>query len=134
MTLPDAALQVGLYNALAGDADIALLVGDGVYDHVPADAAFPYIQFGDSQTLSDDAEGLDAAECFVDLHAWSRGPGRMEAKRLAAAMQAVCAGDIALEGHRIVERSSEGVRIFFEADGVTSHVVVSFRYLTEPLI
>lgn len=133
MILPDAALQRALFAALAADPEVAALVGDGIYDHVPADAAFPYAQLGDTQTLEDAAEGVDGTECFVDVHGFSRGPGRMEAKALAAALVAVLSGDLALTGHRVIERTSEGVRTYFEGDGVTAHVVVSFRYLTEPL-
>ena len=46
MTAPAAELQKAVFDALAADAALAALVGARIYDHAPANVAFPYVTFG----------------------------------------------------------------------------------------
>ena len=39
-------LQKAVFEALAGDAALAALIGTRIFDHAPANVAFPYVTFG----------------------------------------------------------------------------------------
>ncbi|WP_454914985.1 DUF3168 domain-containing protein [Xanthobacter sediminis] len=132
---PSGPLQVALHDALRADAAVAALVGGRIYDAVPADAVFPYVAIGEAQTVDDGAACLDAAECFVTLHVWSRVKGAVEARRITSAVAAAlddAAFDLSPD-HVLVEIASTGARTFLDPDGLTTHGVVTIRALTESL-
>lgn len=49
----DLELQKAIYNRLVADAGVSGIVGAGVYDHVPADANFPYVHLGEVQAITE---------------------------------------------------------------------------------
>lgn len=143
-TSPETALQRAMIAAAKASAEVAALVGTGVYDLPPQDAAFPFLSLGEVQTLPDDAECLaGAVEIYVTWHGWCRSPGkggkpapRPEANALAGALRAALAGvdlDLGAEWALAV-MSHRDTRIYIEADGVTAHAVITFRALVDPVM
>ncbi len=131
MSDPSLPLQNAYWSRLQ---DQVAEVQDRVYDRVPATAIFPYLEIGEIQTISDGADCLDSTEVFVTLHVWSRAVGQVEARRLAAAARTALHGWLpALEGFRVVEHEHRDTRTLDDPDGVTSHAVLSFRALIDPL-
>jgi len=109
-------------------------VANRVYDRIPATAIFPYFQIGDIQTISDGADCLDSTELFVTLHIWSRAGGQEETRRLASAVRAALHEWLPeLAGFRVVEHEHRDTRTLDDPDGVTSHGVMTFRALIDPL-
>ena len=132
MSDPAEALQRAIVTLLKADAGVAALVGPRVFDFVPQDAAFPYIAFGPSQTIDDGAACIDAQESYLQLDAWSRAPGQVEAKRLAAAIRgALREAELDLgPDWQFLEIAHHDTRVLLEDDGLTAHAVVTFRALT----
>lgn len=109
-------------------------ISSRVYDSIPADAVFPYFNIGDMQTISDGADCLDATEVYVTLHIWSRAKGQVEARRLAATARTALHDWLpTLEGFRVVEHEHRDTRTLDDPDGITSHAVLTFRALIDPL-
>ena len=127
MSSAELALQGAINFILRNDGGVAALVEVRVYDPVPDGAAFPYISFGPSQDVRQDADCFSGLEVFQQVDVWSRSRGFAECKRIEAAVIA------ALHG---VEATKDGLRFdiehrttntFRDGDGLTAHGALSFR-------
>lgn len=58
------------------------LRGQGIYDHVPSRADFPYISFGQSQVYAWDTDSGAGEEHSLVLHIWARSNGRRQVLEL----------------------------------------------------
>jgi hypothetical protein len=125
------ALQDAVVAALRTDESVSALVGPRVYDRVPSGAVRPYISIGPSQATQDDATCIEGMEVFQQVDVWSSQPGYAECKTIAAAVKTAL--------HRLeIEKSGVTFEIehrftntFRDADGLTSHSVLSFRALID---
>ena len=133
MTSAALALQTAIYTALTGDAALTALV-DAVYDHVPADAALPYVQIGDGSISPFTATGLDGEEHQLTCHVWTQAHGLSQAKQIMAALRDV------LDGAELTVASAHLVLLTFtfadtlrDPEGGTQHGVLQFRALTQSL-
>lgn len=120
-------LQVAIYNALLGDAEVASFVGGRVYDGVPSNSKFPYISFGPSDTLNDHLDGIDASTETIQLDVWSREHGRLRpCKDLCDAVRgALDLAELELVVNAAIVVRVQGVRVFIDADGITAHGVIT---------
>src|SRR5260370_36596805 len=93
-TDPGLDLQRSIIAALKAAANVSAIVQAGVYDQVPRldngdpNVPFPFVTFGETQTIPELGECTDAAETTVTMHLWSRAVGYGELKKLAAAVTA----------------------------------------------
>lgn len=71
-------LQVAIVTCLKADADVTALIAGRVYDRVPQGVSLPYVSFGPTQELPEDADGLDLSDLFIQLSVWSDDPGFAE--------------------------------------------------------
>jgi len=132
---PDLELQGAIIARLRGYAPLTALVGQKVYDRPPADAAEPYVDIGEAQSLRRDAECTDAQEIYLTLHAWSVYTGGfMEVKQIAdAVVTALHQHPMTLPTNRLISISHRQTRVFDDGDGVTSHAAIEFAAFTERL-
>lgn len=132
MSDPSLDLQVALVAALRAAPPVTAIVGARTYDVPPAGAAFPYITIGDAQVLDDGSEHIDGTESFLDVHLWSREPGRRQIKTLSAAVRATLhEAELALADHWLVSLLVTEIEHLSDPDGKTWHSVVTLRVLTE---
>lgn len=106
-------------------------VSSRVFDEVPADVAFPFIELGEFQTVDDGAQCHDGVEAFAVLHVWSRGAGQPEAKTIAGAVRGAlheAALDLGADW-QFLEIAHQDTRYLKDPDGRTSHAVLTFRAL-----
>jgi hypothetical protein len=72
----------------------------------------------------------------VQIDAWSQSVGFPEVKRVASAVRRALAFapmDLTGDGYRLVDIALETDLTLRDPDGVTSHAVLTFRALTEPV-
>lgn len=135
MTSPGWDLQKSAYAVLASDsALLEMLGGEAIYDHVPQNAAFPYIVI-DQMQLRDWSTGTEnGAEHVLMLHVWSRYAGKREAYDIADAIRALLDdAELTLDGHRLINLTHQYSDLKRDPDGETYHGVLRFRAVTEPL-
>ncbi len=111
-------------------ADVAAVAGR-VFDRVPADVVFPYVEIGEFQALDDGAQCHDGQELFATLHVWSREVGQVECKTIAGAVRAVVHEtefDLG-PAFQFLEIAHRDTRYLKDPDGLTSHAVLTFRAL-----
>ncbi len=128
------ALQKGVFQTLAADADLLALLGAArIYDDVPEDATFPFLTIGEVTERDNGTFTETATEHTFTIHAWSRAGGRKEVKDMAhLTIAALNDALIALEDHRLVNLRFETSRALRDPDGRTYHAIVQFRAVTEP--
>jgi hypothetical protein len=129
--MSSAATQRAIYERLAGDYDVTSLV-QAVYDHVPQDAAFPYVVIGDSTEAQWDTDDSTGTEATVTIHVWSRFRGRSETKLIQDAIyQSLHRYDLPIDGVHTVTVEWEYAESFLDPDGLTRHGVQRFRIISE---
>lgn len=128
MADPSLALQGAINLKLRAEITA---VSARVFDEVPPNVAFPYVELGEFQTLDDGAQCLDAVEIFATLHVWSRSRGQVEAKQIGSAVRgALHDADLDLgDGWQFLEIAHQDTRYLKDPDGRTSHGVLTFRAL-----
>lgn len=129
MSEPSLELQGAIVAALKADAGLTALIAGRVFDRTDPTAAFPYVVVGDDQVISAHADCLDGStEVFASLHAWSRKPGKVEAKRVAGAVvDALNQKPLTVNGYRLVSIEHDTTQHMADPDGITSHSVIVFH-------
>ena len=127
MADPSLALQGAINTRLRSQVSG---VSNRVFDRVPADVVFPYIELGEFQTLDDGAQCHDGQEVYVTLHVWSRAVGQVEVKTIAGVVRgALHEAELTLTGWQFLEIAHQDTRYLKDPDGLTSHAVLTFRAL-----
>lgn len=121
--------QTAIYDALTAGPSIA---SGRVYDRVPANPTFPYVAIGDEQIVDDGNTCDDGWEVFEDVHVWSRASGFPETKGLIQAIVPRLAAINAVPGFTVIAVEVENTRVFRDPDGLTSHGVISMRFVITP--
>lgn len=128
MADPSLALQGAINTRLRSQVSG---VANRVFDRVPADVVFPYVELGEFQTVDDGAQCHDGHEVYVTLHVWSRGIGQVEAKTIAGAVRGVLhEAELNIgSAWQFLELAHQDTRYLKDPDGLTSHAVLTFRAL-----
>lgn len=126
-------LQKAILSALRGDAAlVALLDGPKLFDHAPADIAFPYMTFGRS-SVYDWSTGTElGSEHIVSLHVWSKAKGKKEALDIMERTQHLLHDQpLALAGHHLVNIRQEFSEVRYDDDQGVYHGLLRFRVVVE---
>lgn len=128
-------LQALIYARLIADAGVTAIVGQRVHDPAPPDeeAVYPFLSFGPSDVVEDDAECITGRVETVQIDCWSRSGGRkLEAKQLADAVKAALhLYDGEPTENALVEMRVTAIRVFNDPDGLTAHGVVTVQCIVE---
>ena len=125
--------------ALKVDATVSGLVGAKVYDRPPeGDNAptSPYISAGPTTAQRTDATCISAKEVFIQIDAWSWGPGlaygSAQVRAIADAVErAIHQKNFSLATNRLVSIEHRNTLVLLDADGATHHAVINFVAYTE---
>lgn len=134
MTTAAAELQRGVFAALTGDAALSgALGGAKVYDHAPANVAFPYVTFGRT-ALYDWSTGTETGnEHLFTLHVWSKAKGKDEAHQLMQLVKSALEdAPLELSGFVLVNLRHEFAEVRFDDDLAVYRGLLRFRAVTEP--
>lgn len=133
MTTPGLELQKALFATLRGDATLmGLLAGEGIHDHVPAAAAFPYITFGRSTVVDWSTSSDRGTEHVITIHVWSQAKGRKQVEDIIARAGEVLADfQPVLPNLNLVLFRRELQETNFDADAFMHHGIMRFRALVE---
>jgi hypothetical protein len=127
------AVQKAIYDALQFNAAVDALVGDRIYDRVPANATMPYVHIRSLQAVDDGSDCVDAWEIFVDIDAWDNGVGKPGASNVVSAVR-MALHEVAMslvEPYSLIAIDHRDSAIDTEADGLTTRGRMTFRTLVE---
>lgn len=136
MSDPALAVQEAVIGALRVST-LNAVVNGRIYDSVPATKAgatptFPYVTFGEAQSLPERADCVDGTEHFFTVHAWSRAVGFPEVKRMVSAIRdALHEVDLEVSGFRLIDLALQNTQFMRDPDGLTSHGVMTFRAMLD---
>lgn len=126
-------LQALIYQRLVADAGVHAVVADRIYDNPIGKDDFPYVSFGPSDVVEDDADCITGRIETIQIDCWSRYQGGFkEVKTLADAVKKALhryAGEMSVNA--LVEMTVQSVRHFRDPDGITSHSVVTVQAIVE---
>lgn len=122
-------LQDAIIDALKADPAVA---AGNVYDRVPPSNLYPRITVGDEQTIDNGNTCSEGWEIYADVHVWSEYPGHVEAKQIMAAAVPRLLAITAPAGFKIIAAELDAHRIFTEPNGLTTHGVITIRYVIDP--
>ncbi|NVM41939.1 DUF3168 domain-containing protein [Ochrobactrum intermedium] len=132
MTSPTYELQGQIVTLLKASPELTALIGGRVYDRVPESPTFPYVSFGPSDEISDDADCIDGFEVTMQLDVWSRAAGFPECRRIVDAVRKALPEDgILLADNALVTFNHRISRVFRDPDGLTSHGAMTFEAFVE---
>lgn len=132
MTSPTYEFQGQIVTLLKASAELSALIGGRIYDRVPEGVQFPYVSFGPSDEVSDDAECIDGFAVTMQLDVWSRAVGFPECRRITDAVRkALSVENIQLTDNALVTFNHVTTRIFRDPDGLTSHGAITFEAFVE---
>lgn len=126
-------LQTLIYQRLVNDVGVQAIVGSRVYDNPTGKNDFPYVSFGPSDVVEDDADCITGRIETIQIDCWSRYQGGFkEVKTLADAVKKALhryAGTLTVNA--LVEMTVRSVRYFRDPDGLTSHGVITLQAIVE---
>lgn len=129
---PDLELQGAIVTALKADPVLQALIGQRVYDQPPDNPQFPYVSYGPSDSIEDDADCIQTQDIFVQLDAWSRAVGFPEVKKIADAVRvALNDRDLPIQVNALVCLQHRQTRTLRDSDGITSHAAISLEAFIE---
>lgn len=125
------ALQAAIVAALKADDGVTTQIAGRVYDRAPESVEFPYVSIGGETSLPWEAQNLDGWDVTIQIDTWSREPGRVEARQImseiASALHNVA---LTVNGHALVMAVLEFQGAMGDPDGITTHGVQRFRFVT----
>jgi hypothetical protein len=128
-----AELQKLVFDRLVANTAVHAICADRIYDRVPESRSFPYVSFGPSDQIEDDADCITGLVETMQIDCWSRYQGGMkEVKDLADTVRGALhlyAGEFATNA--LVELRVLSVRYFRDPDGLTSQAVLSIQAIME---
>ena len=127
-------LQKAVFAALGGEAAlVSALDGQRIYDHAPADVAFPYVTFGRTSVYDWSTGTEDGSEHVFTIHVWSKARGKSEAVGIMEIVRgALHDADLALDGFTLVNLRREFEEVRYEDDHAVYHGLLRFRAVVEP--
>jgi hypothetical protein len=133
MTAPAAELQKAVFEALAANAAVTALLGGGkIYDHAPANVAFPYLTFGRTSIFDWSTGTESGTEQLFTLHVWSKAKGKKETLAIMEAVRALLDdGSLELDAHHLVNMRLEFAEARYDEDLSVHHGLLRFRAVTE---
>jgi hypothetical protein len=127
------ACQQTVYGLLTG-ASPALCSGR-IYDAVPQDVVFPYVEIDGAQSIPDDTSASDGGQDagvsdYFDLHIWSRYQGQMEVREIVDEIHGLLHQQaLTIAGRASANSWVRNVRYLLDPDGLTRHAVVNVEII-----
>lgn len=124
-------IQTAIYNTLTSDSTLMSKI-TGVFDNVPDNQPYPYITIGEANSTSFRTFSRFGEEVFISLHIWSQYAGFKEANDILNDMNRLLADQM------LTTTAWDTIACFYDfsetlrdPDGLTRHVVVRYRILTQ---
>ncbi|MBX3575853.1 MAG: DUF3168 domain-containing protein [Rhizobiaceae bacterium] len=133
MTAPAAELQRAIFEALGSDAALTVAIGaNRIFDHAPANIAFPYITFGRTSVYDWSTGTESGTEQLFTLHVWSKAKGKKETLDIMEIVKArLQDASLDLGDHHLVNLRFEFEEARYDDDQTVYHGLLRFRAVTE---
>lgn len=130
-------LQAALYALLDGDENLTDLLGhtgdrNGVYDDVPENVVYPYVDLGETVSTPRNTHDGFGAESLVTLHVYVKARGNATAFPIVNRIRALLDEQhLAVAGHTVVSVRHEQTQTLRDPNPGIRHLPVRIRITTE---
>lgn len=136
--LADGELQEAVFQRLGQDSKLALIMGAPaarVFDYVPENTPFPYIQYQLVQSVEDGTTTTDGFACVYQIHVWSTYEGTKESHDIMQRVYELLHQqyDFSLQMYRMINQRYEFSELMRDPDGQTYHGVMRFRAVLDSI-
>lgn len=123
--------------ALEADATLAGLgspaLAARIYSGPPQGVVFPYLAVWSPSRQPWEADGWTGAETVIEVDAWSRAGGPIEAQEIADRVAAVLhRATLTVDGQALVYLVHDFTRALADPDGQTTRAAAQFTAVTHP--
>lgn len=147
-TTPILQIQQAYLQRMVSDAPLRSLLnptnisakGTGVYDHVPENVIYPFIEIGHFHETADNVHGSFGRSVLATLHVWTESRGYKQGVEIVNRITALfdhchvvghTIGNLTLVGHKITAIRFESLQTLKDQDPRFRHLIVSYRNITE---
>lgn len=130
-TSPLLPLQRAMYALLSEELSVP------VYDFIPEDAPYPYVDLGECTEMPDNDHGSYGSEITYTLHVWTEAEGFSEGLAIADEISRVLdhrKENLSPTGHHVVSVRRELTRTMRDPNPRLRHVPVRYRICTEQIM
>jgi len=128
MSIHQFALQTAIFTLLSADNNLTSTLGASVFDDVPEETAYPYVQIGEDTAIDYSTKDLNGSDVSVNLDVWSRYRGSLEAKNIMDRIHTLLHdSSLSVAGANFINMRFEFSDIIRDPDGITRHGVMRFR-------
>lgn len=123
--------QEAIYDVLVADSGVGALVDNRIYDSVPPDPTYPFVNVGEGDAVEADDKTKDGALQTATVHIWSRKDGFKEVKQIMGAVHtALHRIDLTVDGAEVGWIRWTSANWLKDPDGRTRHGIQNFEILT----
>ena len=128
MTIGQFALQERVYTTLNNDSNLTSTQGAAIYDEVPENASFPYVQIGGETAIDYSTKDVTGSEVTINMDVWSQYKGSKEVKNLMDRIHTLLHdSSLSVTGHNLINMRLEFIDVLRDPDGITRHGIMRFR-------
>ncbi len=128
MSIHQFALQTAIFTLLSADNNLTSTLGASVFDDVPEETAYPYVQIGEDTAIDYSTKDLNGSDVSVNLDVWSRYRGSLEVKNIMDRIHTLLHdSSLSVAGTNFINMRFEFSDIIRDPDGITRHGVMRFR-------
>lgn len=127
MADPFAVLQPRVRAALVAYSPLTAIVSTRVYDRVPDSPTFPYLTLDITDAVENDDDCGKHWTFNVEVHVWSREPGRQQASIIAGHIRAAMDAMTVPAGYAFNWNQYRSTRMMTDRDGLTTHGIITFE-------
>lgn len=123
-------IQQAVYTLLNADATLTATLGASIYDNVPDNSDYPYVQVGDDQIDDWSSHTFDGFEGRITIHTWTQGRGRKTCKQIQDRIYTLLhEADLSISDQKTVSLRTGLTTTILDPDGRTYHGVSQFDFL-----
>jgi len=128
MSIHQFALQTAIFTLLSADNNLTSTLGASVFDDVPEETAYPYVQIGEDTAIDYSTKDLNGSDVSVNLDVWSRYRGSLELKNIMDRIHTLLHdSSLSVTGTNFINMRFEFSDTIRDPDGITRHGVMRFR-------
>lgn len=128
---PVAPIQRAVFARLSGDVELKNAKAR-IYDHVPENAARPYVVIGEAVDTPDNCHNAYGSQTVITLHVWSDYRGFAQALLIEDRIVALLDHQpLTADGHTIDAVWHEQTTPLRDPDPRIRHIVLRFRVITQ---
>lgn len=119
-----------VYELLVADTDLSAAVGGRIYDNVPHETPYPYVEIGDLDSECEPTHTNERQAGQLEIHVWSNYKGTKEANQIIDLINKVLDNvDLDLDCFTTIEFRCSLAKASKDPDGTTIKGLIRYDFI-----